>query len=29
MLKNLNEKDFNTLVKQSDQPVVVKFTADW
>lgn len=29
MLRNLNEQDFETLVKQSDKPVVVKFTAEW
>jgi hypothetical protein len=29
MLKNLKEQDFETLVKQSDIPVVVKFTANW
>jgi hypothetical protein len=29
MLRNLNEQDFETLVKQSDKPVVVKFTAQW
>jgi thiol:disulfide interchange protein len=29
MLKNLNEKDFDTTVKNSEKPVVLKFTADW
>jgi thiol:disulfide interchange protein len=29
MLKTLNEKDFDTIVKQSEKPVVLKFTADW
>ncbi|YCA10104.1 thioredoxin [Bacillus sp. AK128] len=29
MLKNLNENDFEAVVKQSNQPVVLKFTADW
>jgi thiol:disulfide interchange protein len=29
MLKDLNEKDFDIVVKQSDKPVVLKFTADW
>jgi thiol:disulfide interchange protein len=29
MLTELNEKDFDTVVKQSDKPVVLKFTADW
>jgi thiol:disulfide interchange protein len=29
MLKNLSEKDFETAVKQSSKPVILKFTADW
>ncbi|MBM7660013.1 thiol:disulfide interchange protein [Bacillus mesophilus] len=29
MLQNLKEQDFETAVKQSTKPVVLKFTADW
>jgi thiol:disulfide interchange protein len=29
MLKDLNEKDFDSAVKNADKPVVVKFTAEW
>ncbi|MRG87828.1 hypothetical protein GH754_16305 [Salinibacillus xinjiangensis] len=29
MLKDLQEKDFDTAVLQAEKPVVVKFTADW
>jgi thiol:disulfide interchange protein len=29
MLKELVEKDFDPAVKNSDKPVVLKFTADW
>jgi thiol:disulfide interchange protein len=29
MLNNLSEKDFDKAVKEADQPVVLKFTADW
>lgn len=29
MLNELVEKDFDTTVRDSDKPVVLKFTADW
>lgn len=29
MLRELVEKDFESTVKNSDKPVVLKFTADW
>jgi hypothetical protein len=29
MLKNLDEKDFDTAIKQSEKLVVLKLRADW
>ncbi|SDH02603.1 hypothetical protein SAMN05192534_101364 [Alteribacillus persepolensis] len=29
MLKELNEQDYNSVVENAEEPIILKFTADW